>query len=93
MTRVIVDWLLKVLALAITGAWVFAYWERRDDGRYAVYQQPPESVSEAILDTRTGTLYYFQRKDDALIFGEIHPQTRTVLGGPATIIKGPLPNR
>ncbi len=94
MTTRIVGWIIKCVALAIAAAGAFVYWQKRDDGRY-VYQHQPAAAetsytSDTVIDTRTGTVYLWGTADLAgsqeTVFLEVHPQTRTMIGGKANVV-------
>jgi hypothetical protein len=90
MARILIDWLAKPLALAIAAAWLFIYWEKRDNGRYVFQHHQTTADAEQedfVFDTRTGTVFGFGFAKDksgakVLTFYEIRPQERTFTGGP-----------
>jgi len=51
---------LKAVALAIAVFIAFAYWERRDNGRYSYHEVPATEHTDGsivVLDTRTGIIF------------------------------------
>ena len=63
--------LLMAVAILVAAAATFTLWERRDNGRYAYFNE--EGSSMRVGDTRTGTLFVLKEES----FMELHPQTGT----------------
>ena len=53
--KTILDYVLKISALTIAVAFLWEYAERRDNQRYTLVIQGPDTL---ILDSRTGALYF-----------------------------------
>lgn len=68
----VIDRLFKAALLTVLLAFLYIAWLMKDNGRYVYHPENEHSVSQMVIDSRTGAVFFFIIGKGTI---EVHPKT------------------
>lgn len=70
-----IDRIFKPALLLILLVFLYVAWLMKDNGRYVYHPETDHGLSQLIVDSRTGTIFFLATSDGGIGTLEFHPQT------------------